>query len=379
MLMLKLSKILESVLSEIDWENNFSDTNSTCVSPEQLAADMNKELDRLNVKSKDRDRRGTKDVIYTRGQIEKNLTPEGDLDVEKFKKLITTRPKVIFDQNPKMEKTDDGGEQLTVNTGLPAIKGIIYDKENGKFYHINTCPGAGACQIICYARKGFYGMNDGKVLKLIRRLNLLMNEPDEYYNMIMDELEPLAFKLKRQGRRSGKVPTLVMRWNDAGDFFSQKYFDIALRVTKDLLKAGFDVKSYAYTKQAKFVNLATNDFIMNFSKGSAPKELKQVDLEKNKYSDILPKKLFKDLFVMKGPHYVKNEKGQPTFVDGGREELRKRVAQGYNLDINRVKYHDELPHPEGKPLQYDVIVLPTGDTDLSAQRKDVHKTFLAIH
>lgn len=46
--MLKLKNILESVLTEIDWENNFSDTNATCVSPEQLAADMNKELDRLN-------------------------------------------------------------------------------------------------------------------------------------------------------------------------------------------------------------------------------------------------------------------------------------------------------------------------------------------
>jgi hypothetical protein len=377
--MLKLKNLYENIISEIDWENDFSDTTSTCVSPEQLASEMNRELDRLNDKSKNRGKRGTKDVIYTRNQIEKNINADGGLDVEKFKNLITTPPKVIFDQNPKMEKTNDGGEQLTVNTGLPAIKGIIYDKQNGKFYHINTCPGAGACQIICYARKGFYGMNDGKVLKLIRRLNLLMNDPDEYYNMIMDELAPLAFKLSRQGRRIGKTQTLVMRWNDAGDFFSQKYFDIALRVTETLLKEGYDVKSYAYTKQAKFVNLATDDFIMNFSKGSAPKELKQVDLEKNKYSDILPKEVFGDLFVKKGPHYVKDEKGLPTFVDGGKEELRKRVAKGYNLDLSRIKYHEELPHPEGNPLQYDVIVLPTGDTDLSAQRKDVHKTFLAIH
>lgn len=368
-----------NLLNEVDWEGDFSDTKASCVSPQQLANDMNKELDRLNQSSKDRDKRGTKDAILTRKQIEKNLTGDGELDVAKFKELITTPPKQIFDQNPKMEKSDDGGEQMTVNTGLPAIKGIIYDEAGDKFYHINTCPGAGSCQLVCYARKGFYGMNDGKVLKLIRRLNLLMNDPQEYYNMIMDELEPLAFKLKRQGRRSGSVPKLVMRWNDAGDFFSQKYFDIAKKVTEDLVNAGFDVKSYAYTKQAKFVNLASDDFIMNFSKGSAPKELKQVDLDKNKYSDIIPKKLFNDIFVKKGPHYVKDEKGLPTFVDGGKEELRKRVSDAYNIDINRIKYHDELPPNEGKPLQYDVIVLPTGDTDISAQRKDVHKTFLAVH
>jgi hypothetical protein len=375
-----IKKLLrEGLINEVDWEGDFADTNATCVTPESLAADMNKELERLNTPSKNRDKRGTKDAILTGKQISGNLNDEGGLDVEKFKKLITTPPKLIFDQNPKMEKSDNGGVQMTVNTGLPAIKGIIFDKENNKFYHINTCPGAGACQLVCYARKGFYGMNDGKVLKLIRRLNLLMNDPEEYYNMIMDELEPLAFKLKRQGRRGGQTPKLVMRWNDAGDFFSQKYFDIALKVTEDLLKAGFDVKSYAYTKQAKFVNLATDDFIMNFSKGSAPKELKLVDLEKNKYSDIIPKDVIDGIFVKKGPHYVKDENGLPTFVEGGKEELRKRVAKANNIDINRLKYHTELPSSEGSKYQYDVIVLPTGDTDVSAQRQDVHKTFLAIH
>jgi hypothetical protein len=369
----------EGPINEVDWEGDFSDTQAKCVTPQSLADDMNKELGRLNLASKDRDKRGTKDVIYTRNQMEKNLTADGELDVAKFKKLITTPPKTIFDQNPKMEKSDDGGEQMTVNTGLPAINGIIYDNDNGKFYHINTCPGAGSCQLICYARKGFYGMNDGKVLKLIRRLNLLMNDPTEYYNMIMDELEPLAFKLKRQGRRSGSVPKLVMRWNDAGDFFSQKYFDIAVKVTKDLFDAGFDVKSYAYTKQAKFVNLASDDFIMNFSKGSAPKELRQVDLETTKYSDVIPKKLFKGLFYPKANSYKKDEDGLPIFVDGGKEELRRRVAKEYDIDINRLKYHKELPSTEGEKFQYDVIVLPTGDTDISAQRQDVHKTFLAIH
>lgn len=374
-----ISKLLRENLNEVDWENDFSDTKATCVTPEQLANEMNKELERLNQSSKNRDKRGVKDVILTRNQIQNNLTDSGDLDVLKFRELITTRPKQIFDQNPKMEKSDGGGEQLTVNTGLPAIKGIIYDEKGGKFYHINTCPGAGSCQLVCYARKGFYGMNDGKVLKLIRRLNLLMNNPKEYYEMIMDELEPVAFKLKRKGRREGKTPKLVIRWNDAGDFFSQKYFDIAKKVTEDLINGGFDIKSYAYTKQAKFVNLAGEDFIMNFSKGSSPRELRGVDLEKTKYSDIIPKDLFSDIFEKKGPHYVKDEKGLPKFVKGGREELKRRVSKKYNVSLSRLKYHDELPSSEGQPLQYDVIVLPTGDTDISAQRKDVHKTFLAVH
>ena len=355
------------------------EARAKCVTPESLAKDMNRELDRINTMAKDRVSRGVKDVIYHKKQIQAVINKEGGLDVEKFKNLITELPKVIFDKNPKMEKSDKGKSQFTVNTGLPAISGIVYDKSDGEFKHINTCPGAGSCQLVCYARKGFYGMNDGKILKLIRRLNLLWNDPEEYYHMIMDELEPIAVKLKRQGRRSGEVDQLVIRWNDAGDFFSETYFNIAKKVTEDLLGDGYDVKSYAYTKQAKFVNLAGDKFIMNFSKGSAPKQLKQVDLEKVKYSDIVPKDLFKQVFNWKGPHAVKDENGLPTFVDGGKEKLKQIISKEYDVPLKRLKYQFELPNEEGDKFQYDVIVLPTGDSDIGAQRNDVQKTFLLVH
>ena len=355
------------------------EAKAKCVTPQALADDMNKELDRINTVAKDRVSRGVKDVIYHKKQIQSVINQEGGLDVDKFKTLITTPPKLIFDKNPKMEKSDKGKSQFTVNTGLPAISGIVYDESDGQFKHINTCPGAGSCQLVCYARKGFYGMNDGKILKLIRRLNLLWNNPEEYYHMIMDELEPIAVKLKRQGRRSGEVEQLVIRWNDAGDFFSETYFNIAKKVTEDLLSEGYDVKSYAYTKQAKFVNLASDDFIMNFSKGSAPKELKQVDLEKVKYSDIVPKELFKQIFKWKGPHAVKDENGLPTFEDGGKEKLKQIISKEYGVALNRLKYQFELPNEEGEKFKYDVIVLPTGDSDIGAQRNDVQKTFLLVH
>jgi hypothetical protein len=355
------------------------EAKASCVSPQVLAGDMNKELNRINTAAKDRASRGIKDVIYHKKQIQKVINKEGGLDVEKFKDLITSLPPSIFDKNPKMEKSDKGKSQFTVNTGLPAISGIVYDEAEGEFKYINTCPGAGACQLVCYARKGFYGMNDGKILKLIRRLNLLWNNPEEYYNMIMDELEPIAVKLKRQGRRSGQVDQLVIRWNDAGDFFSEKYYEIAQRVTADLLASGYDVKSYAYTKQAKFVNLATDKFIMNFSKGSAPKELKQVDIENVKYSDIVPKKLFKQVFLWKGPHVVKDENGLPKFAEGGQEMLKQLISKEYEVPIDRLKYQFELPNEEGDKFQYDAIVLPTGDSDIAAQRNDVQKTFLLVH
>lgn len=377
-----LNESLISVYNNYNINEGYEDhpeAKAKCLTPQALADDMNKELGRINTVAKDRVSRGVKDVIYHKKQIQSVINQEGGLDVDKFKTLITTPPKLIFDKNPKMEKSDKGKSQFTVNTGLPAISGIVYDESDGQFKHINTCPGAGSCQLVCYARKGFYGMNDGKILKLIRRLNLLWNNPEEYYHMIMDELEPIAVKLKRQGRRSGEVEQLVIRWNDAGDFFSETYFNIAKKVTEDLLSEGYDVKSYAYTKQAKFVNLASDDFIMNFSKGSAPKELKQVDLEKVKYSDIVPKELFKQIFKWKGPHAVKDENGLPTFEDGGKEKLKQIISKEYGVALNRLKYQFELPNEEGEKFKYDVIVLPTGDSDIGAQRNDVQKTFLLVH
>lgn len=387
-----LSVYYNTTINEVDWDGKFSDTKSSCVSPDALAKEMNDELARVNTPAKDREKRGTNTPIHTRGNISKSMT-NGELDVDKFKKLITSPPKTIFDQNPKMMKTDNGGAQITVNTGLPAITGIIYDKNKDEFYKINTCPGAGSCQLICYARKGFYGMNDGKSMKLIQRLNLLMNDPDEYYNMIMDELEPAAVLAKRKGRREGNPIQLVIRWNDAGDFFSETYYKIAQRVTADLIADGYNVKSYAYTKQAKFVDLATDDFIMNFSKGSAPAELRQVDLDKAKYSDIVKRistdgnDMFKDLFAKgvdsetgKTKKYdINPDTGLPNFVKGGGEELKRRVSKEYNVAVDRLIFQNELPPEEGEKFQYDVIVLPTGDTDIGAQRQDVHKTFLLIH
>jgi len=375
-----LSVYINENINEVDWDEKFSDTKASCVTPDALAKEMNDEISRLDVASKNREKRGTKAPIYTRGNIEKSMGNDGTIDMEKFKALITTPPKTIFDQNPKMEKTDKGKSQLTVNTGLPAIVGVIYDENKKEFYKINTCPGAGACQLVCYARKGFYGMNDGKSLKLIQRLNLLMNNPEEYYHMIMDELEPTAVKLKRQGRRAMENIQLVIRWNDAGDFFSDTYYKIAQRVTADLIGDGYNVKSYAYTKQGKYMDLATSDFIMNFSRGAKPSEMEKVDIENVKQSVIVPKELFKDIFQRDRAHYAKDETtGLPKFVEGGYNELKNRLAKEYNIPTKNLLYLNELPPQEGDKLQFNAIVLPTGDGDISAQREDVKITFLLFH
>jgi hypothetical protein len=365
-------------LSEVDWEKDFSDVKKSCLSPESVISMLNSQIDRLNSPEKNRAKIDANTPIISRNNIP--MDKEGEIDIDHFIRQITALPKLIFDRNPKMEKSDRGGGQYTVNTGIPALRSILYDKEQGKFYTINTCPGAGSCAIDCYARKGRYIMSDGKNLKYTQRLNLLLNDPEMYENIIMDELDPLAYTLKRQAKKEGIDIKLIIRWNDAGDFFAKKYYDIAISVTNQLLEAGYNVESYAYTKMGDIANIADPNFVMNFSDDANKKETAKVNTDTAKISKIVPKELFKDIFVKKGPHYVKNEKEKADFInDEAKEMLKNRISVKYNVPYESLVYTDELPTTQDEPLKYNVIVLPTGDSDVGAQRKDVKGSYLLQH
>lgn len=364
-------------INEVDWENEFSDVKKNCLAPEMVVKMLNDQIARLNKPSKERGKIDANTPIISRGNIP---LEDGDIDVETFVKEITTKPKQIFDRNPKMEKSDTGGFQYTVNTGIPALRSIMYDIENQKFFTINTCPGAGSCAVDCYARKGYYIMNDGKNLKYTQRLNLLLNDPEEYENIIMDELDPLAYKIKRESRKEGKDIKLVIRWNDAGDFFAKRYYDIAISVTNQLVKAGYNIESYAYTKMGDIANIADPNFIMNFSDDANKKESGKVDTEVAKISKIVPKELFKDIFVKAGPAYVKDANGKAMFKDeSAKEKLKNLISVKYNVPYETLAFNDELPPEQGTEYLYNVIVLPTGDSDIAAQRRDVRISFLLQH
>jgi hypothetical protein len=372
-------RLNESVaINEVDWDKEFSDVKKNCLSPETVVNMLNSQLDRLGKPSKDRGKISANEPIISAKNIPTDN--EGEIDIDHFIRQITALPKQIFDRNPKMEKSDTGGLQYTVNTGIPALRSILYDKEKGAFYTINTCPGAGSCAIDCYARKGFYIMNDGKNLKYTQRLNLLLNDPEMYENIIMDELDPLAYSLKRQSKKEGTDIKLVLRWNDAGDFFAKKYYDIAISVTNQLLKDGYNVESYAYTKMGDIANIADPNFIMNFSDDANKRETEKVNTDTAKISKIVPRELFKDIFKKDGPHYAKDEKGKAQFIDDETKDvLKNRVSIKYGIPYESIVYTDELPTTQDEPLKYNVIVLPTGDSDVGAQRKDVKGSYLLQH
>lgn len=132
--------IRKQLVLEVNWDR-FSDVQKVCYTPDSVAKALNAELERLNVK-KDRPSADANFARISRGNIPTD--DEGKANVEQFKKQILQRPKTIFDKGEKsLHSTDE--DKMTINTGIPALRAVIWDEENQNFYVMNTCPGAQDC------------------------------------------------------------------------------------------------------------------------------------------------------------------------------------------------------------------------------------------
>ena len=364
----------EDNLNEIDWDNEFSDVYKKCINTAELKNHLNHVIDNSEKKPNDRESLGlNKPYIHTKSIP---FDEEGEIDVNAFIKKITTMPNDILSINSKMEKSKTDNT-LSVNIGIPALRGLVYDIDNKEFYFVNTCPGAGECALICYARKGSYVMFPDVFVKQTRILNLLLNFPDRFEKLLKRELEIMALK--------NPDKEIQFRWNDAGDFFTKKYYQIAKKITKELKSEGYNIKSYAYTKMGDIVNMGDDDIMINFSTDANRKETnKVVDIENKKKEVTIPKELFGDLFVKtsdKNPKFLVGGDGKMIYKDKDSvNTLKKRIADKYNVNMDTILTYDELlAKPVGMPLQYNVMVAPKGEGDIGAQRRDVKYSFLMFH
>lgn len=346
------------LLNEIDWEKEFSDVKKVCPKIDDVVDYLNRVKKNA---SKDYSEREKFDAgfpfVHSKSTfIDKN---KGNVDIDFFIKKITTPPVTIINTNDKILKTG-GINDFVYKTGIPAFRGIAYDIENQKFVYINTCPGAGSCVAICYARKGNYILYPASYDSMTRRLNYLLNYPDKYEEQMYLELKKAC---KEHRAYEGYKPKVLLRWNDSGDFFSKKYVKIAENVIKKLKSEGFNIDSYLYTKVAnvaKDVDFATT----SFSSGANKQQASKIDQEKQKMSLYVPKDVFKGLDLMKISDI---------------EELKNRVSDFFNLDKKNVITYDELMRtPEGKSKKLHVIVTPN-DGDDAAYRKDVKSILLTHH
>ena len=367
----RLFEMMEKVgglsLNEIDWEGEFSDVSKECMSVEALKEYLNKVLKNQELSQEKR----TKASLLVHNKAIP-FDKEGEIDVKAFIENITKMPTQIHSQNEKMEKSA-GENAITFNIGIPALRGLVYDMERKEFYIVNTCPGAGACARVCYARRGRYVLLPVIFVKQTRVLNLLLNDPDTFQKILEREIEVLA--LKNKGKK------VLFRWNDAGDFFTKKYFEIAINITKDLKKRGYNFESYAHTKMGDIYNLNDPNVTLNFSVDASEKERQKVDLSKAKTSEIVPSELFKDLFVKDKAHFKVDEKGKLIPIDDNSiNTLKQRISDKFSVDPNTLIMYDELVKmPVGSDKKWNVIVLPKGQGDVAAQRKDVQRTFLLYH
>ncbi len=429
-------------LTEIDWANKFQDVgrNQKRLATDDMAIDfLNAVLENCAKPPSEKEKLSTANPYVHNKVIPRDpnsglipKTPAGIDMLHEFVKDITTKPKQILSTgNAKMWKSQDG-KRLTINLGIPALKGLVYDLTEQRFYIVNTCPGAGDCVLVCYARKGMYVASKDVFRKQTRVLNFLLNYPEEFEDQLSNELRAFGLKRNNIGKK------IMLRWNDSGDFFAAEYYNIAKRITKKLMDAyaanpdpevNPNIASYAYTKMAAVATDTSGNVGMNFSKGSANKiqSDKISSAEKSigdvKASVIVPARIFEQELTKKenGKGYAlriyKDEQDNKlskvilsdgyTTVDIAKdpsanvfpfvtksssfEVIKQNVADAYGVDVRTIVSYDQMhkvkvtPPPQGiqpvgsKGEWLNVIIMPTGDGDDAAQRNDVLNSFLCVH
>jgi len=306
-----------------------------------------------------------------RGNIEIKDENDRKFDLDKLKAAIITRPTKLLKQNEKI--THSGGETAQYyNIGLPALKGLAVNEKTGDFIVVDTCPGAGACKVYCYAKKGGYVQWKASSMSQTKVLNFLLNDPQGFKAKLESEIQTEVDKFAKKGAK------VVIRWHDAGDFFSPDYVDLAYSVARKFPQVDF----YAYTKMA---NVATgnkpDNFKMNFSMGATPEQEKQIQPKTTKHSTVVPKPMFTDLILKdeKGK-LIKDKDGKIQFKSPEAIDILKdKLSAKYGVPKDTIVTYDEMKViPVGKEPRLNVIVKP-GDGDESANRADVVGTWLLIH
>lgn len=280
-----------------------------------------------------------------------------EYDLDRLKKDIMKRPDRLLKKNEKMQHS--GVTKQYYNIGLAALKGLAVNEKTGKFVVVDTCPGAGICKTYCYAMRGGYVQFPATSLNQSRILNFLVNSPEKFKSMLKAEIA-LAETKSDEGTK------VVIRWHDAGDFFSPQYLNLAFDVARSLPNVEF----YAYTKVGDVANAEKPaNFIINFSEGALPGETKKVDLTQIKSSITVPQKRFWDLIVTKGAHTVKNEAGQVQFKDEESwDQFKDRLVEDYKIKKDSILLYNEYMAKKqegelGDKPRWNVVVPPGGGDD----------------
>jgi len=135
-----------------------------------------------------------------------------------------------------------------------------------------TCPSAGVCAQLCYARSGTYNFSNVKAAH-VRNLELTLDNPQEWKTRVSEELKAKRY----QNNKSVRI-------HDSGDFYSEAYFLLWLNIAIENPHVFF----YAYTKEVAMVkkHQLPDNFVIIFSMGGTQDHL--VDKENDRHADVFP-------------------------------------------------------------------------------------------
>lgn len=310
--------------------------------------------------------------------------------IDDFIRFITFDPTKdrLLGSNHKIEQSGLT-QEIYVKVGVPAFSGILYDEEKQQFFTVKTCPGAYGCETICYARKGNYIRYGSNFEKSTKAMNLLINHPDKYESQLIKELTELCIENEAF---PDSYSWVTLRFNESGDFFWDKYLEIANRVIGKLKKR-FNIRATAYTKRADVINARYKNIDVTFSKDfSRPGELEKIENPQVRLATILPKQKFEKLFFVPGEYETdsagnvkKDRRGNPIQsyrkrpTVSGMKKLKELISQERGIPVkNILGYNEMMRMPEGRVPKYYVIVM-SGDGDDAVSRRDVKEVILAEH
>lgn len=178
------------------------------------------------------------------------------------------------------------------NWTLPAFITTLSDGTR-----FNTCPNAGPCARVCYARFGTYLFRNVKERHLAN-LEFLLIHPEAWEQQMLEETGHRRFRVSGNAHNLPHNPDdwfihvwdqsggRAVRIHDAGDFFSLDYFERWCRIAEQRPHILF----YAYTKEVAMLKPLVPHLPPNlrliFSYGGLQDHLIDRDIDRN--ADVFP-------------------------------------------------------------------------------------------
>lgn len=243
-----------------------------------------------------------------------------------------SRPARLLTQNREMREIG------AWNWSLPAWAVQLPD---GRSY--NTCPSAGVCAKVCYARQGTYQLPSVRA-KHHANLAFVLDDLPGWTSAMLAELDR---------------PKFVGAWiriHEAGGFFSDDY----TRAWLDICRARPDASFYAYTKEVdRFRRLVEPDppanFLWGYSYGGTQEAA--LDPDTDRIADVFPdeptitaagwtSQEASELLAVLGPRLV----GVPANrIPGFLTQLRGRRFSEWQAEVDAEGHARRQPRDRSRP------------------------------